>query len=417
MWIAGWRWEDELTLDDVMRIVSRQKELNFPPGDQSLYSNTGFTLLSVVVERISGQSLAAFSSRRIFEPLGMSHSQIQDDHHRMIRNRAVSYRPAERGGYEALLLSDSTTGQTGIVTNVEDMARWDRNFYDAKVGGPALIARMQEPGRLNNGRATHYAAGLGADVYRGSKIIEHSGSVAAYRSHYLRFPDLHASVVVLSNAQNLEATDIAHKIADIVLEDRLQPASAKKQDPPATRPTNLALPAALLDSYAGDYEIAPGNYVTITRENLQLSARGTGSGSAPLFAQSQTSFALPNPKAGVIFVKDAQADHATEIRLLRDGSEKRARWIPNTPPSDYVGDYYSAELRAIYGVEVRKGQLYLDPPRGQFPMKRTTKDQFDVPFPMKSLRFERDSSGRLTGFIIEGERAKNLRFRKADLGF
>src|SRR5438552_2219570 len=83
------RWEDELTLDDVMRIVSRQKELNFPPGDQSLYSNTGFTLLSVVVERISGQSLAAFSSRRIFEPLGMSHSQIQDDHHRMIRNRAV----------------------------------------------------------------------------------------------------------------------------------------------------------------------------------------------------------------------------------------------------------------------------------------------------------------------------------------
>ncbi|HXE51778.1 MAG TPA: serine hydrolase [Tepidisphaeraceae bacterium] len=282
----------------------------------------------------------------------MNHTQIQGDHHRVIQNLADSYRPGTNGNYEAMSLSDSTVGETGVVTDVEDLARWDENFYDSKVGGQRLIAQMQEPGRLGNGQRTRYAAGLGVDQYRGLTVIEHSGSIAAYRSHYLRAPACNVSVIVLSNAEDLPATDLAHRVADIVLADRMRPNEAAGPSPASKPPANLELPTSLLDAYAGDYQLAPNDF-------------------APRFQQP--------------------------------------------PVSEYVGDFYSPELRVIYGVEFRQGQLCLEHPRGRVVMTRATPDSFDLPFPLDGLRFQRDQAGHCVGFVISGARAKNVAFRKVDL--
>lgn len=419
MWMAGWRFEDDVTTDDVLRLVARQRSLNFAPGDETLYSNTGFTLLGVVVERVAGMSLSRFSRERIFEPLGMKDTLIQDDHHQVVKRRAVSYRPAKGGGYESLLLSDSTIGQSGVVTTIGDLARWDQNFDDGKVGGNNLIAQMLERGRRNNGELTRYAAGLGVDEYRGLQIVEHSGSVAAYRSHYLRFPTQRLSVIILANAEDLPATEFAHRIADICQEDHLKRQIAKA-DPPAPS-ADVELPPDLFDAYTGDYQRKPGDFVTISREGAKLMVQGTGSGRVELTPASQTLFRLPRKGAYVAFVKPQGANRAESIRLGVEGREQEtATRIDPPPAAGLVGDYYSHELDVIYHVRAHEGegsdgQLLLVYPRGVIEMKRTVPDSFDVPFPLRSIRFDRDDKGRATGFILDGERARQLRFERIEL--
>jgi CubicO group peptidase (beta-lactamase class C family) len=417
MWMAGWRFEDEVTMDDALRLASRQRTLNFAPGEESMYSNTGFTLLAIIVERVAGKSLAEFSRERIFQPLGMSHTLIQDDHHRVVKGRATSYRPARGGGYECMSFSDSTAGQTGVVCDVEDLAKWDRNFDEATVGGKALVAEMLTPGCRNDGQATRYAAGVGIDQYRGTRIEEHSGSIAGYRCHYARFPGHRLAVIVLGNTEDLPATDLAHQVADIYLEKQLTPRQATADASPAPAPpVPVEVPSAVLDAYVGDYQLSPGDYVTISRDGARLMVQGTGSGKVEMTPESQTSFLLPRKGASVAFVRPDGAAPTEAIRVILKGKERLARRITAPSTSELVGSYYSPELGVIYEVKSRGGKLYLAHPRGDVEMTFTTPDMYDLPFPMKTIRFERDGANRGRRFVIEAERVRNVRFDRVELG-
>jgi CubicO group peptidase (beta-lactamase class C family) len=157
---AGWRMDDVITTDDVLELVGRQRELNFRPGSEYLYCNTGYTLMAVIVERVTGSSLREFCAERIFEPLGMLDTHFHDDHREIVRGRAYSYSPREEGGFQHSVLSYATVGATSLFTTVEDLARWDQNFYEAKVGGSAVVDLVQTPGVLNDGERLRYAFGL-----------------------------------------------------------------------------------------------------------------------------------------------------------------------------------------------------------------------------------------------------------------
>ena len=180
--LAGWRPEDVITDDDVARLLFQQTELNFAPGDQFLYSNSGYTLLAMVVKQVSGKTLPAFAKERIFDPLGMAHTHFQDDYGIVVKDRAYSYARQPDGKYQYVALSDSTVGPSSLFSTVADLARWDENFYTGEVGGPALLAQMQEKGKLNNGEEIEYASGLEIGKYRGLRTVEHGGGAAAYRT-------------------------------------------------------------------------------------------------------------------------------------------------------------------------------------------------------------------------------------------
>src|SRR5262249_26166138 len=149
--LAGWRMEDVITAQDILELVKRQKELNFEPGKEFLYCNTGYTLLALVVQRVTGQSLREFAQARLFEPLGMTNTHFHDDHRMIVKNRAYSYSPKRGGGYENSPLEYANVGATSLFTTVEDLARWDQNFYDGRVGGSAVLADMLTKGKLNDG--------------------------------------------------------------------------------------------------------------------------------------------------------------------------------------------------------------------------------------------------------------------------
>ena len=191
--------------DDALAVIARQKALNFEPGSEWLYSNSGFFLLSVIVKRVSGKTLREFAAENIFDPLEMNQTVFRNQHTQLVGNRAMAYDPNQAGTAYVLNVSYfEQTGDGAVHTSVEDLLKWDENFYSGQVGGQPFLAEIQEPGKLNSGKALGYAKGLFVGTYRGLRFVDHGGSWGGYRAQLLRFPDQHFSVACLCNvASNL----------------------------------------------------------------------------------------------------------------------------------------------------------------------------------------------------------------------
>ncbi len=250
--IAGWpRTSREYTHDHVLDIVSRQKALNFAPGAQYSYSNTGYNLAAIIVSRVSGMSFADFTQQRIFLPLGMTHTSWRDDHTRIVKGRAVAYQ-SSAGGFHTDMPFENVHGNGGLLTTVGDLLKWNENFTTPVVGGTAFVAQQQTPGLFSDGRAGNYAFGLVVGTYRGLRRVDHSGSTAGYRAHLSRFPEAHMSVAVLCNVSTANATASADAVADIYLAERMTSA-APRAVPAQPLPATFAVSAAELNEYVGDY--------------------------------------------------------------------------------------------------------------------------------------------------------------------
>lgn len=245
---AGWSMEDVITQDQILRMLFRQKELNFPPGTKHLYSNSGFTLLAEIVTRVSGKPMPDFCQERIFGPLQMTRTHFHLDLHRIVPGRAYSYGRVTGGGYENLPLNYANVGATSLFTTAGDLVRWLDNFRDPKVGGPAAIARMQEQCVLSSGQKIDYGLGISLDNYRGLRRIQHSGGDAGFRSQVMWFPDQELGVAVVSNLGSFDPMAAANKVAEIYLSDKMSP----PKDDNITR-TFITLQPEALRKFVGTY--------------------------------------------------------------------------------------------------------------------------------------------------------------------
>jgi CubicO group peptidase (beta-lactamase class C family) len=254
--IAGRRGDEAFDNPTVLRISARQKKLNFEPGSEYLYSNTGYTLLAVIVERAARVPFAEFAAKNIFEPLGMNVTHYHVDESRVVKHRADAY--SGRGSELRLdTPSNERAGAGGVYTSVRDLLHWDENFYSGRVGGLTLLENLQTPGKLGDGRLLTYAWGLEIGRYRGLPIVEHGGSLGGYRAHLMRFPEQHTSVSCLCNLASLVPGNLARQVADIVLGDRFTEPRAERStaaagDRPA-RPTSTSGIVAGAADYAGTY--------------------------------------------------------------------------------------------------------------------------------------------------------------------
>jgi CubicO group peptidase (beta-lactamase class C family) len=253
--LAGRRGDDWYTDDDVVAMIVRQRELNFEPGEQMLYSNSGYFLLSQIVKRASGMSLREYAAERIFGPLGMEHTHFHDDHSEVVANRASGYAPAEGSGFRISMTTLDMVGDGGVFTTVEDLYHWDQNFYDPKVGGQRLLDHLLTRGVLSNGDTLNYALGLGHAEYRGLHVVRHGGAFVGFRAEILRFPAERFTVICLCNLSTAPASRLAERVADVYLENRLEPLRAEpeagQEETEGEKP--LKLSAEQLAVYAGDY--------------------------------------------------------------------------------------------------------------------------------------------------------------------
>src|SRR5688572_4122028 len=218
--MTGWPNDGPVTEAQFLDLVSRQKALNFEPGTRHLYSNTGYVLLSILVKRVSGQSLRDYAEAAMFKPLGMNNSAFRDDHTRLVRNRALAYSRGTDGTWRINVPGFDVVGDGGLYTTVEDLAKWGRNFGEWTIGKD-ISNTIFTRGRLNGGDSIAYAFGLSRNVFRGQPTIEHGGAYGGYRAHLLRLPEQRFTVALLCNAANANPAGLAQRVAVALLGTRL----------------------------------------------------------------------------------------------------------------------------------------------------------------------------------------------------
>lgn len=412
--LAGWRLADVITEDDILHLLWSQKELNFAPGAEFLYSNTGYTLLGVIVKRVSGMSLPAFTHQRMFKPLGMQNTHFHDDYQSLVKGRASSYVKQPGGGYQYVALSYSNVGATSLFTTVEDLALWDQNFYDGRVGGKELLARMQTKGKLNSGKTIDYASGLMIGDHRGLSTVEHAGGDAGFRTDMLRFPDQHFSVTILSNAGEMNPSLLARKVADVYLHDVLSPAPV---EPKKQEWLEVQVDPKVLDTLVGDYALSPDFVITFTRENDQLMTQATGQGKFPVFGGGGRTFFAKVVDAQFTFSEPGDDGIVASGVLHQNGRDMLAKRVKRTPsPPDElnarVGEFYSDELHVLYTLTQKDGKLLLRYPRGEVTLDQTAPNVFSANFPIGKIQFKCETDKSCNEFALSNGRVRNLRFSR-----
>src|ERR1700681_740070 len=284
MELAGINTDSVTTDEDALALIERQKALNFAPGSDWLYSNTGFFLLSIIVKRASGKTLREFAAENIFTPLEMTRTQLRDDHASLIANRALAYDEKEKENRYTLNVSYfEQTGDGAVHTSVEDLLKWDENFYNPRVGGQNFLKELQEQGKLNSGKVLDYAKGLFISDYRGLHTVSHGGAWGGYRAELLRFPEQHFSVACLCNVGNANPTERAHEVADVYLASLMKPKEQRRpEEAEKKEKSEVSLTPQQLQKYAGDYwseELGVTYRLAVAEGRIKVLAVQDGSGS------------------------------------------------------------------------------------------------------------------------------------------
>ncbi len=286
MALAGLPLENIFSDSEAIALIARQKALNFRPGDEYLYSNSGYFLLGQIVKRVTGESLRVYADEHIFRPLVMTHTHFHDDPGHVMKNRAMSYEPDRDGGFRISYLQNfDKIGAGGLYSTIQDLAKWDENFYTHRVGGDALQQLIHTRGVLNTGDTLKYAYGNNLGRYRGLRITEHGGALMGHKAEVLRFPDQHFTVLETCNLGSIEPGRLALAVADVYLAGQLGP-RAERADSTAERraaasgdlapaqsggSSSTSLAGLVGDFYSGELDVT--YHVALRHDDLVLSAR------------------------------------------------------------------------------------------------------------------------------------------------
>jgi CubicO group peptidase (beta-lactamase class C family) len=252
--MAGWRLDDVITRDHIMKVVGNQRALNFKPGEQHNYCNTGYTLMAEIVSRVTGTPFPRWTKENIFNPLGMSSTLFYDDHEKVVPNRAYSYQVSDTT-FKKSVLSYANVGATSLFTTAEDLLKWADNFNSMKVGNADVMKIMEQRFVLTNGDTIDYAFGQVVNKFKGLKSIGHSGGDAGYRSFLLRFPEEDLNIAVLSNLASFGTHALSYQIAELYLAGKLKEDKKKEAAPPAQAPAQPSFDVASVNlrDYQGTF--------------------------------------------------------------------------------------------------------------------------------------------------------------------
>lgn len=425
--LAGWRYSRDLITDeDVMSVMTRQKELNFKPGERHVYCNTGYTLMGLIVKRVSGMPLREFTTKNIFEPLGMTHTHFRDDHAEILKHDAVGYEQQPGKPFEISITNFDTVGATSLHTTVEDLQRWDENFYHPKVGGDAFVQQMIERGKLNNGEQLDYAFGLVVGKYKGLPTVDHGGADAGYRSDMTRFPDQHFSVAVLCNSAETDPGALVRQVADIVLTKEIKAAEAVTQakEPVAksTVAASVVLTAEQMAAFTGLYWNREDDaFVQIFVKDGKL--KGDTGGEEPLvlkpFAESRFHIAGKpwGDEVEIHFVAPSGDNPRRMEQSFGGGKPSVFEAAESFSPggaelAEYSGAYVSEEIDPVYRIALDGEKLSLMRlKRKPDTLRPAVRDVFTGQ--IGTVRFTRDpASGHVSGFVLNAGRIQNFHFVK-----
>lgn len=396
--LAGWpRGSRVYTSGDALDVIARQKSLNFRPGTAYSYTNTGYNLLAAIVGRASKVSLAEFTHKNLFEPLGMKNTQWRDDFRRIVKGRAIAYE-ANHGDYRQKMPFEDVYGHGGLLTTVGDLLIWNDALTSGRLGA-FVTAEMERQTTLNDGRAIAYARGLFVRLYQGEREISHDGATAGYRAWLGRYPGQNLSIALLCNSDGADSPKLAHQVADVFL-------------PPHSPPASMTLTSVQLAPYVGVFvDERMGLPMRLTLRAGSLWQGG---------ARQLSPIAAREFRVGTSTIQFSSSDRFLLQSADGEGVQYRRvqAWLPK--PSELqalVGRYSSNEALATYRVSAIDGGLMLAPQDRQG-QTLVLKPLFAGTFEWGDnddgiVRFVRKGQSHATGFQMSNSRVRALLFRRA----
>jgi CubicO group peptidase (beta-lactamase class C family) len=415
--LAGHSLEEVTTDSQALHLIVHQRHLNFPSGTRFSYSNTGYFLLSVIVQRVSGLSLSDFARTHIFLPLGMTHTAYRNHFDMLIPNRALGYAPASTAsGFRISMSNWEQTGDGSVQLSVDDALKWDENFYHPRVGGQTMVDELQQRGTLSNGDSIGYGRGLFLDTYRGLRRVQHGGDWIGYHAAYARYPRQHTSVIVLCNSDGISPEGLDDRVADVVL--------AKQFSAPKSNATVAARTPTTQSGGRPTATVAGGYFASATGEVFRIVTHDSGlvvefaGQSFPLHRQGPLEYRVAAFPISITFVADsANAARALWLHTGPSDSLEAQRFVPATPDAaelaSYAGRYHSPELGVTWPITFDHGALVLG---------TTPSELMDISGKLEpamqgtftagggTLHFVRDATGRVTGMTLSASRMRGIEF-------
>jgi CubicO group peptidase (beta-lactamase class C family) len=414
--ISG-RDKEEVTFETVLNIIKAQKKLAFSPGDRFQDSNTNYDLLAETIKRATGRPFSDWAWENIFKSLKMTRTQFRDNFRSIFDDQAFTYNYT-RKEYLKGIDNLSLTGSHSLFTSIADLAKWLVNLETGAVGGKDTFVKMFTAGQLNDGRSSGFGYGLSVEDGQGRRRVSRVGNWAGSGAALVYFPDQRFGYAVLANWDYTPVEGFLQDIADIYLPAPVEPAATVKKSPPAAAKKTVKINQKILDSYAGDYRLGPGQVLTISRKDGQLIVSVPGT-SFPLVPLSKTEFLLAFADARIIFQQDKEGK-VRQFLWKQGGAEQTAPRIMMVRPTpreleELAGSYFNAELDLRYAVELRGDALIVNAPgQNEIRLAPDEKDRFTTSsrvFPM--VVFQRDAQGRVSGFIIDSDPVRDLVFAKS----
>jgi len=413
--MAGWRQNDPRTTDDLFRLMEYQKELNFAPGDEYLYCNTGYMFMARIIENVSGQDFISWTKENIFEPLGMKSTYVEEDYTLIVEHNADSYH-STKNGFKKSIPFWGYHGSGNGHTTVTDLLRWYNNFTHPQKGWEKAFELLTTQDTLNNGELNTYAFGVQIDSFMDYRRIQHGGGIGGYRSFACNYPEADLKIVVLTNFSSSDVRGKVEAISEILLERKSPGLGQHEWLEMKVLPRNLT---KFEGSYWND-EKSFSRKIYLKNDTLWYSRS----------SENESALIPCGEESGLFRMNDGnhfkvKFDFSGEKKKMTVGyGESDAgsfeEYMPSIPSdrdlSKYVGEYYSPELKVTYTFVLEKFKvLYAEQIRlGKLSARWLKKDIFQVEWPLSDVRFEYNEFGKLIGFRASNGRVKNVWFEKVE---
>ena len=408
--LAGWRADDMKDNDDLLRFMTMQQDLNFEPGSEYMYCNTGYILSAIIIEKITGEDFSDWMEKEIFNPLALYNTYVEDEYNRIARNYASSYNGSGRRGFVREIEYWAYTGSGNIHSTADDLLKWMRYYYDAPAGWEDEFAMMLTIDPLNNGEHNDYAFGVRLNEYKNEKKISHSGSIGGFRSYACTFPERETEIVILTNFSSSGVSALVNDISDILFN---KPETERTvMEAMEIKPVSFSR----IESFTGTYDIEnmDNRVFDIIKDGYELYGLFTGGNRTRLYTASDT----------VLFNNDARIKinliegDPEKIRIFSRGSSLKGiktetHICTENELQKFEGRYWSPELETQYRFYLREGKLYGYHNRhGEFKIEYLKKDTFttDRSF-MSKISIIRKDSG-ISGIRVTNSRVRDLWLEK-----
>jgi CubicO group peptidase (beta-lactamase class C family) len=415
MYLSGKSFEDYFTIDDGIKLLTKQIDSNFSPGEEYLYSNSGYILLAEIVNRVSGMTIREYADKYIFQPLGMTNTFFNDDHSQITKNRVISYRN-QSGTLKRFVQNFDALGDGNLLTTVNDMYLWDQNFYHKKVGSKEFNDIMLTQGKLDNGDTLQYAFGLFHGKYKGLKTVSHGGGFLGFRTEFVRFPKQNFSVIVFSNVSDFSPAEKAYRIADILLENELSFNTIEELNPKKLAINPIQSTNKILEQFSALYWNDKDGYSRkIYLKNDTLRYYRNEESESVLLPISRNEFKMLDEADEVIVTFDLKEKEADKMIVSINNNDLieffayKKSILKAEDLVTFAGTYYSSELDCNYEFRMKDDALILYINGDEIGILNFVADNLFENDDIGAFRFNKSSQSE---FVLNSGRVRGIKFRK-----